>query len=164
MKKFLIIILILTLTNCSFFKKKTSYLFIQSSESATYNGKVLHLNKISKNITFFSDRPRRITGNISNADFVKIWNNTKQKNSFKKDPPNSAIYFLDEKKNLKSAIVENSDLTFHKNSASYEVKILSGKLSRNMRQVVIFIDNTELSTPGVYVNEVGGFSNSVVPD
>ncbi len=141
MKKLLPILLVLTLANCSLLKKEPSFLFVQSGKTATFDGKVLKINDIQKRITYFSDRPDRISGTMSNADFAKTWSSKKQKDSFKKDPPNSAVSYIDEKGNLGAAIVENSDLRMSKNSASYDVKILHGKLSKNMKDVTLFIDN-----------------------
>lgn len=146
MKKLLPFLLLLALANCSLLKKEPTFLFVQSAKTATYDGKVLKLNNFTKNVVLFSNRPQRITAEMSNADFAKMWNNNKQKNSFKKDPPNSAISYIDEKGNLKSAIVENSDLKVTKNSLHYNVKVLSGKLSKNMKDVTLFIDNESCHT------------------
>ncbi len=141
MKKLSSFFLLLALANCSLFKNGPTFLFVQNAKTASYDGKVLKLNNVTKNVVLFSNRPQRITAKMSNDNFVKMWNNNKQKNSFKKDPPNSAISYIDEKGNLKSAIVENSDLKIVKNSIRYNVKVLSGKLSKNMKDVTLFIDD-----------------------
>ena len=48
---------------------------------------MLTLDGVSSVMTFFSDRPQRIAGNMKTTDFVPFW--SEGKNSFLSDPPNA---------------------------------------------------------------------------
>lgn len=144
MKKIFSLLIILLLTNCAApSKQKVELLFVQSGKNADFNGKILKINNITSNTIYFSNRPQRIVGHIPNADFLKAWNSKKQKDSFKKDSPNAAISYYGKDGKPDVAIVELSDFKVEKNSISYEVKILSGKLPKESREVTLFIDNFE---------------------
>ncbi len=159
MKKILSFLIIFSLVNCSvIFKRKPELLFVQSAKSAIYDGKVLRLESVSKNTIYFSDRPYRTVGHIKNADFLKDWNNQKQQDSFKKDPPNAAISYYDKDGKVDVAIVELSNFKVEKNYASYDVKILQGKLLGDMREVTAFIDDLNL----VFTQTQGDLNNSSV--
>ena len=138
MKKILLVLTILVLSNCST-NKEQEFLFVQSGKSATYDGKVLKINNAMNKTILFSDRPKRVTGDVSNKDFATLWND-REKNSFKKDPPNVAISFYDKDGNSNITIVESSNIKVTKDSISYDAKVLEGELPDNMTEVSLFID------------------------
>ena len=75
-------------------KKQIDLLFVQTAHRATLTIKhgvgTLKLHQVGPVTIFFSDRPDRVTGRMTNAEFVRDW--TKGgKSSFKNDPPNAAI-------------------------------------------------------------------------
>jgi hypothetical protein len=69
---------------------KPQFLFVQSAKSMKFSGGVLTLQGVSPMTVFFSDRPKRIVGHVRNDLFVNLW--SEGKNSFKKDPPNAALF------------------------------------------------------------------------
>lgn len=141
MKKLFTLLLLISLANCSHFKTNPELLFAQSGKTAIYDGKVLKINDAAKHTIYFSDRPYRLAGHIKNSDLLKIWSDSKQKNSFKKDNPNAAISYYDENGKPGVAIIELSNLKTGKNSISYDVKIIKGSLLKHMREVSLFIDS-----------------------
>lgn len=141
MKKILVILFIVFLSNCQFFKKSPQLLFIQNAKSASFDGKILTIFQSDKNIIYFSDRPYRIAGKIKAQQFSKIWNSNKN-NSFKKDNPNAAISFY--QKNGEAGIL-TAKLSNFRNTESnvyYDMKILSGKMPKEVREIVIVIDDS----------------------
>lgn len=126
-------------------------LFVQKGKTAIFDGKILKINQAAKYTVYFSDRPQRNAGHISNADFVKLWNSKKQKNSFAKDSPNAVLSYYDNGV-AKVAIIELSNLKVMKGSISYEVKLLKGKIAPNLQEVALFIDPLEIVEIGIRPN------------
>src|SRR4030095_11271953 len=62
---------------------------VQVSKNVAFKDGVLTLGDASPMTTFFSDRPERLTGQVRNDAFAKLWN--EGKNGFKNDPPNAAL-------------------------------------------------------------------------
>ena len=62
----------------------------QGSQSA--DG-VLTLTGISPSTLYFSDRPQRVVGHTTTAEFVEGWPDGD--NSFASDPPNAVLSFVD---------------------------------------------------------------------
>ena len=65
--------------------------FVQVARNVTFKDGVLTLGDASPMTIFFSDRPERLTGQLRNDLFAKLWN--EGKNGFKNDPPNAALVF-----------------------------------------------------------------------
>jgi hypothetical protein len=63
--------------------------FVQAAKSVSFKDGVLTLKDAAPMTVFFSDRPERLTGEIRNDLFAKLW--SEGKNSFKNDPPNAAL-------------------------------------------------------------------------
>jgi hypothetical protein len=51
---------------------KVELLFVQNATSGSFDGKTLTLNGVGPTL-FFSDRPERITGQLSTSEFVGHW-------------------------------------------------------------------------------------------
>lgn len=76
---------------------QSSVLYIQTAnlaglkqtdaKSGTYQ---LTLSGVNPMVTFFSDRPTRVEGQIGNAVYLQTWNQG-GKNSFNKDAPNAVV-------------------------------------------------------------------------
>ena len=137
MRKILPLLLVIILSNCSFFKKTDQFLFVQKAKSGNYDGKVLTLKNPAQNTVLFSNRPQRIVRTIDNLEFLRIWKDGR--NSFKKDHPNSAISYVESNGKISLAIVENYDFKISKNYLSYKVKILSGTLPKNLKDITILL-------------------------
>lgn len=119
--------------------KKQEFLFVVSATSGTFDGKILTLSGIP-NITYFSERPNRITGQKTPKAFIKMWN--KAAEGFGKDHPNAALAILGDKPN--NVVVELIKAQEAKdNSVTFDVKVLpggSGKLPKSFGASSLFID------------------------
>jgi hypothetical protein len=69
--------------------KAPEFLFVQTAKNIAYKDGVLTLQDVSPVTVFFSDRPKRIVGNVRNDVFFQKW--TEGSNSFKRDPPNAVL-------------------------------------------------------------------------
>ena len=63
-------------------KKKVSFLFVQKAgiinlSKQKGNCYSMQLSQLGKSLLYFSDRPARIVGYISTAEFVSVWNKNK---------------------------------------------------------------------------------------
>jgi hypothetical protein len=50
------------------------------------------LQGVTPSTLYFSDRPQRVVGHMTTADFVELWG--EGENSFASDPPNAVLAFL----------------------------------------------------------------------
>src|SRR5262245_18585570 len=63
--------------------------FVQTATSVAFKDGVLTLRDAAPMTVFFSDRPERLTGQVRNDLFAKLW--SEGKNSFKSDPRTAAL-------------------------------------------------------------------------
>jgi len=141
MKKIFSLLILLSLANCSGILKHKSYLLlVQESKNATFDGKVLQLNNVAKSTIYFSSKPERIAGHVSNVTLAKYWNSKKHHKSFKKD---ATISYYDNKGKADIATLELSNYKVKTNSVSYEAKVVKGKLPKNVDNVTLIIDKAK---------------------
>jgi len=117
-------------------------LFAQSARGMTFDGKVLTLKDPAPATVFFADRPQRLTGHFSNADFVELW--SQGADSFAADPPNAALSLLEEG-DAPPRIVEIEGVSLEDGALRYRVRVLEGEIPAAAGPVSLFID------PWVYV-------------
>ncbi|MBX9756946.1 MAG: hypothetical protein K2X80_19475 [Pseudomonadaceae bacterium] len=118
--------------------EKPQFMFVQSAKSVAYHDGKLTLKGVAPATVFFSDRPDRIVGHMTTADFIPFW--SKGQDSFLKDNPNASLSVF--QANAEPAVVEvtlknpqlsGSDLT-------YEVTLLSGQVPAQGAEATLFID------------------------
>ena len=115
-----------------------SYLFVQQAGSLTYADGKLTLADLAPSTLFFTDRPERKAGNISNEEFAALWSE-ESGNGFKADPPNAAIAIAGDAAadpvvvELLSANLSGADLTF-------SIRAVSGELPADAKDVAMFVD------------------------
>jgi hypothetical protein len=117
---------------------KPQFMFVQSAKAASYHDGKLTLKGVAPATVFFSDRPDRIVGHMTTAEFIPFW--SQGQDSFLKDNPNASLSVF--QANAEPAVVEvtlknpqlaGTDLT-------YEVTLLSGKVPENGAEATLFID------------------------
>ncbi len=97
-------------------KDSMDYLFVQTAPAAGLADGKLVLNGAAPDTLYFSDRPDRIVGHLSNEEFIKRW--TEGDDSFKADPPNAALVVHDGDTTvevvhtLRNPRMEGSDLVY----------------------------------------------------
>lgn len=112
-------------------------MFVQQAAGMKYDGKTLTLEGIAPATIFFSDRPQRISGHLTRAQFVDLWNKTKD--SFAADPPNAALSIVTDKE-APPVVVELTSIAEAGDSLSYGVRVLEGTLPESAGAVALFID------------------------
>ena len=126
--------------------KDVEILFVQNSEDVSFSKDTpatVTLKNASPNTIFFSDRPARVAGQISNEGFLKIWN--EQAGSFKKDPPNASISVVNGK-DISDVIVELSNPRIDGRDITYDINIIKGEIPKNGGVTALFIDGILAST------------------
>ncbi len=115
------------------------FLFVQTAKAMAFDAdqNQLTLNGVSPTTLFFSDRPERIAGNMTTADFVPFWSDGKD--SFLNDPPNADISILEGGK-LRQTVAVLQDPKLEGENLVYTVKIISGDMPVLGEDVSVFID------------------------
>jgi hypothetical protein len=115
-----------------------AYDYVQQAGEMAFDGTSLTLSDASTGVLFFSDRPYRLGGQISNADFVTYWDSD---DGFKGDPPNAVVSLLSETGKA-PALVELTSAKTEGASVVYGVKVLRGELPQSAKGVALFIDRS----------------------
>jgi hypothetical protein len=118
--------------------KETSWLFIQTAESAQFDGKTLTLKNISPSVVMFTDRPARAAEAIPTATFLESWDKGGAK-SFQSDPPNAGLTFVVDGK-LQTATVELKQPHLEGTTLTYQARVLKGTLPASANASSLFID------------------------
>ena len=118
--------------------KKADLLFVQNAKNVTVDGEKLILKGVGPTVLFFSDRPERIAGHMTNERYLKLW--TKDgKDSFLADPPNAtvSVFADDTEANL---VVTLKNPQFDGDDLTYDISVLQGKLPEKGGPCSVFID------------------------
>jgi len=114
-----------------------NWLFVQTGQSFTSDGKTLRIRGVSPQTLMFSDRPERMTGDVLTPKFIEFWN--QGKDDFQKDPPNATIStVIDGKTDL--VVVELLNPRREADELVYDIKLLNGKMPAAGEQISLFID------------------------
>ncbi len=130
---------------------KPVYLFVQSAQAGSYNGKTLTLHNVSHSTVYFSDRPHRITGHILTSHFVEKWD--QGKHSFKKSHPNADLSIF-KGQGIDNVVVELTSVQLVGDNLIYGVKVLNGHLPKAFKQNSLFIDAFPTSVNGQITDSV----------
>ena len=115
----------------------SGYLFVQVSESGTFEGDRLTLDGVAAQTVFFTERPQRAAGHLPTAQFVEHWN--QGANSFKAVPPNASLAFVAD--GIESAVaIELQDLVLEGARMSFRVRVLNGAVPAAFADASLFID------------------------
>jgi len=114
-------------------------MFVQQAHAAAVNDGRLTLDRMTPATLYFSDRPHREVGHISNEDFLSMWD--KGENSFASDPPNAVLAFLKQGEgDPDDAVVVITDPQLGDGSISYAIELLEGQLPASTGACTLFID------------------------
>ena len=116
------------------------FLYTMSAKSGTYKDGVLTMNDVPL-VVYFSDRPARISGQLSIQVFEQGWN--EQPGSLDNDPPNATLSILadDEDTNV---VIELSDpkVKVKEGDILFKVRVLKGELPETFGNSTLFIDGS----------------------
>lgn len=115
-----------------------TYDFVQQAGEMQFAEGTLTLSGVAAGVLFFSDRPYRVGGQISNADFAAFWD---KEDGFKGDPPNAVVSILGETDKA-PALVELNSAQSDGTSMRYGVTVLRGELPESAAGVALFVDRS----------------------
>jgi hypothetical protein len=160
-KFYLLIILCFLSISTAFAAGNLNVSFLQTAEHVTLvpiNKKQglykLTLQQVRPYVTYYSDRPNRVIGQISNKKFYAKWQ--EGKNSFSKDSPNAVLSGIQDIYHQVQAVnvvmsLSNPVYDSASKSISYEAHILTTGQSSHVMSfyyVTLFIDNACLTCVG----------------
>jgi hypothetical protein len=114
-----------------------TYLFVQTSQSGTFEGDRLTLDDVAAQTVFFADRPERVAGHLPVRQFVDQW--TQGANSFRSNPPNASLAFLAAGVEL-AVVLELHEPVLEGTRLSFRVRVLEGTLPAHFPASSLFID------------------------
>ena len=112
--------------------------YIQQAATLQFDGETMTLGGTGPATIFFSDRPYRLTGQVSNATFASLWD--APNGTFAQNPPNAAVSVLG-KPDEPPAIVELTTAKVDGSTIAYGVKVLAGTLPDSAEEIALFVDH-----------------------
>jgi len=114
-------------------------MFVQTASGITSDGSTLTLEGITPATLYFSDRPQRVVGHMTTADFVELWG--EGDNSFESDPPNAVLAFVAPGNDVPDdAVIVIQKPRLANGELSYAIDVLEGTVPANAGPVTLFID------------------------
>jgi hypothetical protein len=115
-------------------------MFVQTAQGVDSDGDTLTLRGITPSTLYFSDRPQRVVGHMSTADFVDLW--AIGDNSFETDPPNAVLSFLEPGGDVPedAVVVLTKPNLDGKGDLAYSIEVLEGTVPAHTGPVTLFID------------------------
>ena len=115
-------------------------MFVQTAAGMDSDGGTLTLRGITPSTLYFSDRPQRVVGHMTTADFVDLW--AIGDNSFESDPPNAVLAFLEPGATVPddAVVVIKAPTLNGAGDLSYSIEVLEGTVPAHTGPVTLFID------------------------
>jgi hypothetical protein len=114
-------------------------MFVQTARGISNDGTTLTLNDVTPSTLYFSDRPKRVVGHMTTAEFVDLW--AEGDNSFEEDPPNAVLAFLEPGDQApEDAVVVIKQPRLENGHLSYSIETLEGTVPTQTGPVTLFID------------------------
>ncbi len=114
-------------------------MFVQTAQGISSDGAMLTLRGVTPSTLYFSDRPQRVVGHMTTADFVDLWD--EGKNSFESDPPNAVLSFLLPGDDVPDdAVVVIKEPHLDDGHLTYAIDVLEGTVPAEAGPVTLFID------------------------
>ena len=120
-------------------EEEVQLLFVQNAKDVVMGKGRLTLIGVSPTTIFFSDRPKRIAGHMSTADFVLEWQEGTGKESFHADPPNAALSIFT-KDEIVDVVVELKNPRLAGGALVYDIDVLEEDEPIPSGPVSLFID------------------------
>jgi hypothetical protein len=115
-------------------------MFVQTAQGVDSAYGTLTLRGITPSTLYFSDRPQRVVGHMTTADFVDLW--AIGDNSFESDPPNAVLSFLEPGGDVPedAVVVLREPNLDGAGDLSYSIDVLEGTVPAHTGPVTLFID------------------------
>ncbi len=120
-------------------KDAPKFLYTLSASSGKMEGDRIILENVPL-VVYFSDRPARISGQLSIQVFAQGWD--QGSDSFRADPPNATLSVLTDD-GVKNTVIEISDpdVKVKEGSISFKAKVLEGEVPESFGKATLFIDS-----------------------
>jgi hypothetical protein len=123
--------------------QKVQLMFVQTSEDFKVNSKdkTLRLVNVNPQTLYFSDRPKRVAGNLTMPAYFDEWTAKAGPDNFKNDPPNAtlSVYEGSNKENT-LAVIEISNPVMEGKDLIYKYKVIEGEMPKSGGATALFID------------------------
>jgi hypothetical protein len=121
--------------------KPAEWLFVHTSTTAEMTSDTTLVMPVTREIFAFTDRPNRKHGYLTAHAFVSLWDKG-EGNTFKADPPNAVLTWLDgDKVHEAEVVITDASVLAHGRAISFEVKLEAGQaLIGQMQGFSMFID------------------------
>ena len=114
-------------------------MFVQTAQGIDSAGGTLTLRGVTPSTQYFSDRPERVVGHMTTADFVDLW--SAGENSFASDPPNAVLAFLEPGGEVpEDTVIVLKEPRLSDGGLSYSIEVLDGAVPAQTGPVTLFID------------------------
>jgi hypothetical protein len=115
-------------------------MFVQTAQGIDSDAGTLTLRGVTPSTLYFSDRPQRVVGHMSTADFVDLW--AIGENSFEADPPNAVLSFLEPGADVPddAVVVLTEPNLDGAGNLAYTIEVLEGTVPAHTGPVTLFID------------------------
>ena len=114
-------------------------MFVQTAQSIDRTDGTLTLRGVTPSTLYFSDRPQRVVGHMTTAQFVDLWG--AGDNSFEADPPNAVLSFLEPGGDVPDdAVIVIKEPRLTDGELSYSIQVLEGSVPAQTGPVTLFID------------------------
>jgi hypothetical protein len=124
-------------------QQSARFLYVQNAGAMTLKDGTLTLKNVSPVTLFFSDRPKRLAGQLRTGSFIKLWG--QGANSFKASPPNATVSVFQGANKITDAVLEISEPQFDGTNLSYKAKVLLGELPAQGDELSLFIDSSDVA-------------------
>jgi hypothetical protein len=115
-------------------------MFVQTAQGIDRARGTLTLRGVTPSTLYFSDRPERVVGHMTTADFVDLW--AIGENSFEADPPNAVLAFLEPGGDVPedAVVVLRAPNLDEAGDLAYSIEVLEGTVPAHTGPVTLFID------------------------
>ena len=137
------------------------WLYTHTALEATATSSTTIVMPFTEDIFAFTDRPNREYKYISGDEFASYWNDYDDENSFKLDPPNAVLTWVDAD-GVSEVEVVITDANFDGNNVIYTIENTSITANQSFEEVSLFVDgngsgnNVYLASNGVTIKACAG--------
>ena len=141
------------------------WLYTHTALEATATSSTTIVMPFTEDIFAFTDRPNREFKYISGDEFASYWNDDDDENSFKLDPPNAVLTWVDAD-GVSEVEVVITDANFDGNNVIYTIENTTITSNQSFEEVSLFVDGNGssnavyLASNGVTIKASAGAQNN----
>ena len=130
------------------------WLYAHTASQGIATSSTTFVMPVTDDIFGFTDRPYRKSKYISGDEFASYWNDYDDVNSFKLDPPNAVLTYVDGEE-IKELEVVITDATFDGSNITYTIDNTSLTNNETFDDASLFVDSGGSTNP-IYYTEKNG--------